>query len=757
MKALELRIFGVVQGVGFRPFIVRLAKSYGLFGWVSNEGGAVHILIKGEEAKLNDFLIALECEKPERSLIIAVEKRVIPPEFITVDEFQIQESEYKEEDLVFVPPDFALCPDCLKELQDPNDRRFNHPFISCMVCGPRWTIINQVPYDRQNTTMDEFPMCEACESEYTDRLKRRYHAQTISCHQCGPELIYRSKEKQTDLKGKEALQEAIKALREGKIVAVKGIGGYHFACTPFIKTSVEALRELKGRETKPFAVLFKDLAGIKKYCLLDSCAQEVLTSTERPIILLPKKITKGSLDFTPEVDGESSDHGVFLPYTPLQVLLVNKTGPLIMTSANISGEPIIHDEQGILNFDHPLFHGVLSHQRQINIPIDDSVVRCIGKDVQILRRARGYAPLPIFLKTALKKKKQVLALGGMLKNSFCLTKGPFAYLSQHLGDLSTLRAWDNYLNNLTQLKKLLKIEPEIICTDLHPDYPTTRYARTLTENPLKVQHHYAHIASVMAEKGLEKEVLGVSFDGTGYGTDGKIWGGEFLLCSPQSFQRIGHLAYTSLPGGDKALLEGWKAGAIYLYLTGREDLITDSRWPVVKVAWVKGIQTVDSSSMGRLFDGVSSILGICHESRYEGEAAILLEQAALQWKRKNLKENFGLSYRFNLKEVISQVEFLPAIRQLAEEKQAGRAVGALAYAFHHMIAQATAELCQELSGQYHVKDVALSGGVFQNRLLLEKVVRILKEEGLTVHYNLLVPPNDGGISLGQAWVGLHQG
>ena len=765
MKALEVRIYGIVQGVGFRPFVDRLARRLGLKGWVSNEGGTVHILVKGEPAGLDLFLQELEAAKPGPSFIVLLEKHGIPPETVTADGFSIRESEDRSGDLVFLPPDMPMCPECQQELAAPGDRRYRHPFISCMLCGPRYTIIDRVPYDRENTTMEPFVMCPACQAEYDNIRDRRYHAQTVSCHECGPILLYRdyrAHRDQTgakrDVSGTEALTRAVEALQSGEIVAVKGIGGYHLACSPYSAEAVRLLREMKGREAKPFAVNFPDITSLQEYCEVDETGKRALLAPERPIVLLPKKKNTAAPEFSPLVDGESPDHGVFLPYTPFQALLLQETGALIMTSANISDQPLIRDDREMLGFSHPGLAGVLYHEREITTGVDDSVVRPVGTDIQVIRRARGYVPLPIALKSMTKEAApSVLACGGMLKSAFCLTHKNFAYLSQHLGDLGDARTWQDYCYNLERMQRLLKIKPDLVCCDLHPDYPTTRLALELSPHPVRVQHHHAHIASVMAEYGLSGEVAGLAFDGTGYGTDGKMWGGEFLLCTPSGFSRAAHLRYIPLSGGDSSVRECWKTAACYLFQAGLEDLINDPRWPLLKAAWRAGVNTLESSSMGRLFDAAGSILGLCQVAGYEGEGAVRLETAALRWLNdRPLEAAGGFSYEIEEKDGVKLLNFLPLIREMAAQKKGGADAGLLAARFHGTVAQAAAGLCREICTSRGVSTVVLSGGVFQNRLLLGQVKKHLEEEGgLQVYYNTMVPPNDGGIALGQAYVSVH--
>ncbi|MDS1028980.1 carbamoyltransferase HypF [Bacillota bacterium LX-D] len=751
MLTADIRIWGIVQGVGFRPFIARLATEHGLKGSVANEGGSVHILATGSKESLENFLQDIHRKKPLPAEIIHLETRYQEKE-VQEDTFKIVTSSTRDKDLIFIPPDLAICEECRQELFRPDDQRYRHPFISCMLCGPRYTIMDHVPYDRDTTSMVDFPMCDFCYSQYSDSSNRRFHAQTISCHNCGPQLIYRPLPSGEEIKEQEALEHAAISLKKGEIIAIKGIGGYHLACIPFDETAVLKLRELKVREEKPFAVMFSDIAEIKDYCHVSEFEAHVLSGRERPIVLL-EQISNQTKPLAPAVLMDSRFVGAFLPYTPLHYLLLEKTGPLIMTSANLSDEPIIKDDAEIFNLQHPFLSGVLYNKRRIIISIDDSVVKCFKNNTQFLRRARGYVPLPI----ALGKSTQIdlLACGGELKNTFCLVKRNFAYLSQHIGDLEREENFQAFEKTMLRMEELLEISPSIVSCDLHPNYYTTRFAKKFGLELVQVQHHYAHIAAVMAEKQLDEEVIGVAFDGTGYGTDGKIWGGEFLLCSPLDFSRVGHLQYIPLPGGDLSVKEGWKTAYMYLYQAGLEDTINDGRWPILKAALLNNINMHESSSMGRLFDAVAVILGIRQQASYEGQLAILLENAAAQYLLGG--RELG-SYDYTILENDHElvIDVFPCIRQMVAEQKQGKEITSIAYRFHRTVACFTVEMCTKLREKYKINKVAISGGVFQNSILFTQTVHDLERQGFEVLYNTKVPPNDGGISLGQAYVTLNK-
>lgn len=755
----EIKVWGIVQGVGFRPFISRLASFHGLKGWVRNEGGCVHLKVCGAEGAVERFIRDIREKKPGPAEIVDLQAKMFPALEEEFDSFRIMESSDLKEDNIFIPPDLGICDHCREELFDPSDPRYLHPLISCMACGPRYSIMDRIPYDRPNTAMEEFPMCPYCQDQY-DRLdNRRHHAQTISCPACGPQVkfyTYQGGELSFPVPDNKAIDQAIRHLQQGKIIAVKGIGGYHFVCTPFDRETVLDLRALKGRETKPFAVMFEKMADVKAYCQVSPEEEKVLTSRERPIVLLERK--KGG-EISPPVFGTSQYLGAFLPYTPVQYLLLKRTGPLIMTSANISDRPIIKEEEEFRGMQDGRLSGILSHNRQIRVRVEDSVVKPFGEEVQFMRRARGYAPLPIQLGAAFSKPDlpQVLAVGGQLKNTFCLTKGSFAYLSQYLGDMEDQDVFQIYRESLRHLEKILKIQPERISCDLHPDYLTTKYAKGLGGEWITVQHHYAHIASVMAERQIFDPVIGLSFDGTGYGTDGKMWGGEYLICSPREFFRAGHVKYITLLGGDSSVKEAWKTACCYLSAAGLASAIDDARWPLIKAALSRNINTIQSSSMGRLFDGVSSLLGISHQADYEGQCAIELERAAFDFQRQGCPKE-EKAYPFHLAEEEGQqiIDYFPCIREMMAEKAAGKDVGEISYRFHRTVIASAGTMCELLRDRYKLNKVALSGGVFQNALLFQGLVASLREWGFQVYYNTLVPPNDGGLSLGQAFVALNQ-
>lgn len=789
MKTFEFKIWGIVQGVGFRPFLSKVARKNKLQGWVINEGGYVSATVSGLQEQLENFISDLKLKKPGPAEIVHMEIKEIP--FEAFKGFKIKESSHGNDGIVMLPADISICPTCLKEMQSPNNIRYRHPFISCMECGPRYSIIDRVPYDRHNTVMIDFPMCDFCSGEYRDPDDRRYHAQTISCHDCGPYLKYQEivceNQGKNYLEKEDALNQSISELKKGKILAIKGIGGFHLACRPDITDSVKAMRELKGREEKPFAVMFENITELKKFCIVSDLEETALKSKEKPIVLLELK-QDGRDYFSPEVSKSSSLLGAFLPYTPLHHLILKETGPLIMTSANLADDPIIIEDEEIFRIKGKELHGVLYNDRRIRTGEDDSVVRVIGDKLRVGRRARGYVPIPIFMDSIAKNRTditegyKILATGGDLKNTFCLSKGAFAYPSQHFGDLNDFAISQIYENNVVRMQEMLRIEPELVVCDMHPGYATNsfadRYSKEKGIETMEVQHHHSHVASVMAEHGLEGKVLGIAYDGTGFGTDQKIWGSEFLLCEQGEFERFGHLEYVRMIGGDSSTKDAWKSAFSYGHKYGlaftdlvREDSsITEKQWELVTKALDLGINSIDNSSMGRLFDAVSFLLGLCTRSLYEGDAAIRLENMAKEYlelpdfkkngSMTNSPEHFsfevrkcGSCYEINAEKIIK--ELLHELNVDTSDSNNSRVdrIKKLSWKFHCTIAKLSLDmaiLCREETG---VNQIALSGGVFQNRLLFELLEKELIAEKFAVYSNEKVPVNDGGISLGQIFIG----
>jgi [NiFe] hydrogenase maturation protein HypF len=733
----SITVFGVVQGVGYRPFVARLAEELGVRGVVMNNGGIVEITAEASKQAMDQFIHRLKSRQPPGADVTRILCKPAPP--CKFENFRIVQSVVTSGETPLIPPDLPICGECLKELAAPGDRRYRYPFISCVACGPRYSIINDLPYDRCNITMDDFPMCPACHEEYTTETRRR-HAQTISCHDCGPQLIFQMDGKRYDRE--EALGKGMEMLRSGAVLALKGVGGYQFACLPGNEESVERLRRLKHRDKKPFAVMFPTLDSIREVCSVSAEEEKLLTSSARPIVLLNriKDIFCGSLS------SESRFLGAFLPYTGLHQLLTEACGPLVMTSGNFSNEPIIIDDAEMLAFQSDDFDGVLYHTRRIVTPLDDSVTRVSCGTVQMIRRSRGYVPTPLFLET--RAEEPVLAMGGDLKACFCLMKDDRAYLSQYFGDMEEYEVSKVYRASLERMKRLFRMEPAVIACDLHPDYFTTRLAEELRKPVVRIQHHHAHIASVMAEHGL-RSCIGTAFDGTGYGTDGCVWGGEFLLCKDTEYQRSAHLGYVTLCGGDRASKDAGLTALCYLQAAGIET--QDSRNVYVKAVLENKINTFQCSSMGRLFDAVSAVLGIRSSNTYEGECAIALENAAAA------AQSAGISpypLDFEIRETGSgyMIDQIKMIKEIYTAVESRAEPGALALGFHFAVARMLADICRRIRSVSGENKAALSGGVFANLFLLQECRKLLGDGGFEVFLNSKVPCNDGGICLGQAWL-----
>jgi hydrogenase maturation protein HypF len=827
----RIEIDGIVQGVGFRPFVYNLACGMGLQGHVRNTSAGVVIEAEGGEAALDRFLDAIRREAPPLARIETIAVTEIEPR--GEGGFSIVESE-PEGEFALVSPDAAVCGDCLRETGDPGDRRYGYPFTNCTQCGPRYTIVRDIPYDRPKTTMACFTMCPACEAEYRDPSNRRFHAQPNACPECGPSLALLPSPTNSasasvgqavcahnlgrparppraggpphagDIGSVEDIQAEgitfkpgssslamIRAVRrllaEGQIVAIKGLGGFHLACDAANDGAVRRLRERKRRSDKPFALMVSGLAAAERICVIPDAECKLLESTRRPIVVLPRR---AGADISAAVAPGNSTLGVMLPYTPLHHLLFGdaETGPapytaLVMTSGNLSEEPIVTRNREAWERLRGVAEWFLFHNRDIYMRTDDSVVRVFAGRARTLRRSRGYVPEPIDLGGDV---AEVLACGGELKNAFCLTKGRYAILSQHIGDLENLETLEFFEETLRNLKKLFRVEPRAVAHDLHSRYLSTRFALGLPDvEKIGVQHHHAHVASCMAENGLEGRVIGVAFDGTGYGTDGQIWGGEFLIADLAGFERLAHLRYVPLAGGDAAIRQPWRSALSYLEdalgpaSPGRDlpffESVPRKHVEIVRTMLARGINTVQTSSCGRLFDAVASLMGLRHEVNFEGQAAIELETIA--------SEGVEDSYPFAiLPGEPWQIDLRPAIRAIVADltgcgENAGQArrpvplaqnhghegadlafteqarsrdAGRIAAKFHNTLAAVIAAVCERARKQEALNRVCLSGGTFQNMKLLGRAVALLGRAGFEVFLQEQVPPNDGGIALGQA-------
>ncbi|HLH60973.1 MAG TPA: carbamoyltransferase HypF [Ktedonobacteraceae bacterium] len=780
----RILIHGIVQGVGFRPFVYGQAQRRGLAGFVLNDSDGVTIEVEGPAESLDAFEWVLRQEPPPLARIDSLVSYEIAPQ--NESRFSIAHSNAGTERNALISPDTATCDDCLRELFDPTDRRFRYPFINCTNCGPRFTIVQDVPYDREKTTMRVFPMCPDCRQEYEDPLNRRFHAQPNACPVCGPQvkLINWKWSDATPLAAKNAspLMQAAHYLAGGAILAIKGLGGYHLACDAMNVEAVQRLRQLKQREAKPFAVMVPDLDIARQLCFINDAEAQLLQSHKRPIVLLNARldtIHPASTSPAPAVAPAYNTLGIMLPYTPLHHLLLSDfaacIGPerpaaLVMTSGNLSDEPIAYLDEDAQQRLATIADGTLTHNRAIHMRCDDSVVRVTNAGEQLFRRSRGYAPEPVPLSFDL--PMPILACGGHLKNTFCLGKGRQAFISHHIGDLENLETLTSFKEGIEHFQRLFDIYPQAIAYDLHPEYLATKYALDTTiPQKIGVQHHHAHIASVLAEHGLQGPAIGIAADGTGYGTDGAVWGCEIMSAGLSDFERLAHLAYVPLPGGEQAVRQPWRMAAIYLQQAyGDAFLKLDipfvhrldrSKWRTLSQMTARGINSPPTSSLGRLFDAVAALLGLpvgagvepyTGTLLYEGQAAIELEIAAQPAAAEAIENKRQSIYPFTLKMRESKATLLdvtPMIRAIVSDIQQGKPVSLIASSFHRSIAALLAATCAGVRAHTGMNIVALSGGVFQNRLLLEQLVACLEELSFQVYINRLVPPNDGGLSLGQ--------
>ncbi|HXG12859.1 MAG TPA: carbamoyltransferase HypF [Gemmataceae bacterium] len=773
MARRMIAVSGIVQGVGFRPFVHALACRLGLRGFVRNQTGGVLIEVEGDLASLDRFLTELTAKPPPLAHIDRVAWLPCGPR--GDDGFQIEPSAAEPTGVIFISPDVATCAACLAELFDPADRRYRYPFLNCTNCGPRLTIIRATPYDRERTTMAGFALCPACRAEYDNPADRRFHAQPIACPACGPRLAV------CDARGQplavaDPLAQAVAALREGQIVAVKGLGGYHLACDARREAAVRELRRRKHRDEKPFAVMVADLAAARQWCDISPPEEDLLLSPRRPIVLLRRR---PGTDLAESVAPGNPYLGIMLPYTPLHHLLLHDLGgvPLVMTSGNRSDEPIAYEDADALDRLAGIADLFLTHDRPIHLRCDDSVTRIVAGAELPLRRSRGHAPQPLPLPIAC--PVPTLALGGQLKATFALGLGRHAFLSHHLGDLDHYAAYRAYVEGIDHYQQLFAVRPALFVHDLHPDYASTRHAITLAsrEGPerrsltlparlLAVQHHHAHMASCMAEHGLDEPVIGVAFDGTGYGTDGAVWGGEFLIGDYRHYRRAAHFRYVAMPGGEQAIREPWRMAAAYLLdaglppfvprggrgVGGEGDVSVQARSIIPKMI-ERRLNTPLTSSAGRLFDGVAALAGVRQRVSYEGQAAMELEWLAAQ------ADPDG-AYPFDLLQEENgpfQIDPRPLIAAAAADVRRGVSAALIARRFHSTLVEIIARVCERLREATGLGAVVLSGGVFMNALLLGETVARLTEGGFRVYRHRRVPPNDGGLCLGQLAIAVASG
>jgi hydrogenase maturation protein HypF len=780
----RVAVCGAVQGVGFRPFVYRLATELQLNGWVSNTGQGVFIQVEGDAHSVQSFLFRLEKEKPPCASIHSLESSLLDP--VGYTRFEIRESDETGSKTAVILPDIATCEDCVREIFDPNDRRFGYPFTNCTNCGPRFTIIESLPYDRGNTSMKRFLMCAECEREYHDPLDRRFHAQPNACPRCGPQVRLWDAAGSAIAHSREALVKAAEIIRAGKILAFKGIGGFQLLVDARNDQAVASLRERKHREEKPFAVMYPTIRDVREICEISELEERLLRSAESPIVLLEKKSRIENRES--KISPGNPNLGVMLPYTPLHHLLMRELGfPVVATSGNLSDEPICIDEREAVSRLSGIADFFLVHDRPIVRHMDDSIVRIMGGREMVLRRARGYAPLPIIVGRLCQapedgvsqKRPTILAVGAHLKNTVALKVGTNVFVSQHIGDLETKESYSAFCAVAEDLPRLYEAKPQVIACDMHPDYLSTKYAlglgsagcqpaasgslpdafpekasRQAAANgrqaacaPQQIQHHWAHVASCMAENELEPPALGVAWDGTGYGADGTIWGGEFLLATEGSFTRVAHLRQFRLPGGDAAIKEPRRSCLGLLHeifrdeLWERDELLADfskQELPLLRQMLEKKVNAPLTSSAGRLFDAVASLIGLRQQSSFEGQAAMEMEFA--------VQPGIDEAYPFSLgNDSPIVINWEPAIRGILEDKQSRKSAGVISTKFHNMLAEAIVAIARKLGEP----KVVLSGGCFQNRYLTERTIDRLRQENFRPYWHQRIPPNDGGIALGQ--------
>jgi len=747
----RIRVRGIVQGVGFRPFVYNLAQQLGLYGYVLNSSAGVTIEIEGLESIADEFLFHLKNDPPA---LACIEEIVVSEVQVEGDDkFVIRESVPEAGQFVLVSPDVATCAECRRDYTDANNRRYGHPFTNCTNCGPRYTIIKDIPYDRPLTTMSPFRMCAECQAEYDNPANRRFHAQPNACPVCGPSLQLVHNESSTAGDSIHTLRELRALLHDGQIVAIKGVGGFQLACDAENDAAVRELRKRKKRSDKPFALMARDVEAIKSFCNITAADRELLLSPHAPIVILRRRApSKIAADVAPF----NNTLGVMLPCTPLHHLLFGESqdrppgfSALVMTSGNISDEPIVISNDEARQRLERVADAFLLHDRDIYMRVDDSVARTFEGQARILRRSRGYVPHPVDLGSSL---RDVLACGAELKNTFCITKGQYAILSQHIGDLDNLETLDFFQETLANLGKLFRAEPEAVAYDLHPRYLSSQLALSIPElRKVGVQHHHAHVASCMAENHLRGRVIGVAFDGTGFGTDGQIWGGEFLVADFAVFERRAHLKYIPLAGGDAAIRQPWRTALSYLRDAFDPASIPDlpllreipqKQLSVVATMLERGINTVMTSSCGRLFDSVAAIIGLRHEVNFEGQAAIELEAIT--------QPGISEAYEFSLDGDPIQIDMRPTIEAIVRDVRTSVPQYVIASRFHNTMSRVIVEVCCRIHDREGLDRVCLSGGTFQNMYLLERAVGDLRGAGFKVFLHSKVPPNDGGISLGQA-------
>lgn len=746
MIAKKIIVKGIVQGVGFRPFIYKNATKNNLKGFVNNTSKGVFIEVEGYEEDITSFIKEIREKPPVLSKITDI--KIIDKEIKGYTDFKIIESKEEEEAITLISPDIAICNDCLRDISDKNNRRYRYAFTNCTNCGPRFSITKKVPYDRGNTTMSVFAMCSDCRSEYINPLNRRFHAQPNGCYKCGPRVFICDNEG-NEIISDDPIKDIAKEIKNGKIVAIKGIGGFHLACDAKNKEVINELRKRKKRPRKPLAVMMRDIETVKKYCDVNELEERILLGNKKPILLLDKK--RNSLLPKELTNYQNGKLGVMLPYTPVHHILFREDiDILVMTSANISGEPMVYKNHEAIEKLKGIADFYLMNNRDIYIPIDDSVSRVILGKERILRNARGYAPKSMEIKGV----SYSVALGANSNNTFTIANNENIFFSNYIGDLVNYNTWQYYINSLEHMKGIYKIDPKSYFYDLHPNFYQNELLKEIKTKKIGIQHHHAHIVSCMAEHSLEEEVIGVAFDGTGYGSDGKLWGGEFFICDKKNFKRLAHINYIALPGGEGAIREPWKIAISYLYDTFKEDYATyvpkhlqEKKHEIITEIIKKDINSPKASSIGRLFDAVAALLGFDGKITFQGEAAIDLENLCFR------DDESFYKYNISLEEGIYIIDCKPLIKSVVIDVIDGIDKELIARRFHNTIIKFTIELCEILRKEYHLSSVILSGGVFQNEILLINIYKELTKKDFKVYIHEQIPANDEGISIGQMIIG----
>ncbi|NRT72251.1 carbamoyltransferase HypF [Clostridium beijerinckii] len=754
-----VKIYGIVQGVGFRPFVYEKAKDFKIRGSVQNIGGAVVIDCLGERENIKQFIFNVIKRPPSIAKIESVDCTLIKKDFSTIScldenklvikeniykKFVIKESAEQKNEMRFVSPDIAVCDECLEDIRSKGNLRYKYAFTNCTQCGPRYSIIKALPYDRQNTTMKDFSMCDECKEEYENPLSRRFHAQPNCCEKCGPKLFL-TNNRGDQVKCEDPIKKTISLIEEGKILAIKGIGGFHLVCDGRNEQAINLLRSRKQRKDKPLALMAKDIGVIKEICYISDKEEEAISSNKRPIVILKKKYP---FVLSEAIAPKQNSLGVMLPDTPLHYLLFNgKLDLFVMTSGNISSMPMEYKNEEALKHLNAVADYFLMNDREIYVQVDDSVVKVIGEVEKVIRGARGYRPYS--LKTGV--KNEIIAVGGQQKSTICVSKNGYAYLSQYLGDLGEFNCYKNFKYVLKHFCNLFDINAEVLAYDMHPAYSSTKYAKEKEIRKIEVQHHHAHMVSCMAEHSIYDSVIGIIFDGTGFGLDGSVWGGEFLVGNRSVFKRAGQLKYVNLQGGEQAIKEPWRCASSYLYALGYDPEkiiqgVDNEKIEVVKQALDSKINCFLSSSVGRLFDAVTALCGVRNSISYDGQAAIELENI-IDYK---IKE----SYSWDIKEEngIFNIQYKSIIEGILRDIQKKELISKISSKFHNSLIKASCDLVCKLREKEHIDKVVLSGGVFENNYLLKGIYINLIKQGFKVFYNEQIPTNDEGISFGQLHV-----